>query len=331
MAMKSASMNKKGMLYLFLSVIFVVLFVTIYTTYNSYDRQDDAANVAIRIHTIDDFIEDLHSDMDRAAYISGFRAMIGVEEYLSTNGAFFDNQTELEETFRTVFVQGTVNGSQLDVMENSSFDDYLLRVQQQATYIGINVDVNITKVNITQNDPWILSVRFTGLFNISDQRLPLWWAYEQNFTTSVPIIGLKDPLYTVNTLGRVPNVILNFTLPSDGYVNDTNNDTTTLIAFLEGSYYAENTDAPSFLQRFTNDLTASDSGIESLVHLPSLSDQGIVVDNSSSVVDHIYFSATPGSADRCTIDEMVFSPDWFKIDNGHVNDYELNGLTFTPC
>ena len=127
------------------------------------------------------------------------------------------------------------------------------------------------------------------------------------------------------------NVILNFSLPADGFVNDTNNNTDTLIEFVEGSYYTENSDAPSFLQRFTNDLTASPSGIESLVHLPSLSDQGLVVINDSSVVDHIYFSASPGDDDNCNIAGMIFSPNWLKMVNGTMSDYELDGLTFTPC
>lgn len=326
------AMNRKGVLYLFLAVIFVVLFAIIYAVYNGYDAQDNAQSLSARVHTIDDFIVDLHADMDRAAYISGFRAMIGVEEYLSEEGTFFDNQSVLEEAFREVFVTGMINGSSLEVMENSSFNDYLARVDVQAARIGIDLFVNITHANITQSTPWTLSVRFTGAFNVSDQRLPLWWEYEKNFTTIVPIIGLKDPLYTVNTLGRVPNVILNFTLPPDGYVNDTDNSTATLIAFLEGSYYRENTDAPSFLQRFMDDLSASENGVESLVNLPMLSDQGIVVHTDRSVVDHIYFSAAPnGSSDHCSIQGMIFAPDWFRLDDGHMDDYELDGLPEGVC
>ena len=197
--------------------------------------------------------------------------------------------------------------------------------------MGISANVTISNISLSQADPWTVEVEFFGEFNITDNRQAAWWEYNKTFRTYIPIFNLKDPLYTVNTQGRVPNVIMNFTIPADGFV-DASNNTAVLKVFVEESYYIASDEAPSFLQRFTNDVSSNENGIESIVYLPQLSDQGIVVKNDRSVVDHIYFSNSPGnSTDHCSISNMVYSPDWFRIDTDHLDTYKLDGLSYTTC
>lgn len=325
-------MNKKGLLYISLAIVFVIFFGLLYLTQNAYRMEDRQQVIANRIHTMDDFVKDIDVDIDRAAFISGFRALLGVEEYLSQKGAFFNNLSTMEEAFRDVFLNGSYNSTSLAIMDNASFNDYLSKVSVQASSIGLIVSVNVTNVTLHQVSPWIIHVEFISDFNISNADEQFWWAYQKNFTTEVSITGLKDPLYTVNTLGRVPNTINKYFLPATGYVNDTNNDTAVLKEFVEGSYYRASSDAPSFLQRFTNNITASPNGVESLVYLPALSDQGIIVQEDRSVVDYLYFSENPdNTTDRCQIQNMIYTPDWFRVDLAHMNDYELDGLSSSPC
>lgn len=320
------------MLYLFMAVIFLVLFSAVFFTFNAYKYHDRQEVVAIRVHTMNDFAEDLHEDLHRAAFISGFRAMIGLEEYLSQRGVFFHDQESMEEAFRHAFINGTINGTSLAVLDDSSFEDYLSRVGELADRIGLSLAIDVTNVTLEQVSPWHISISFDGEFLLSDNLGLAWWAYNRTFMTVVPIYDLKDPLYTVNTAGRVPNTIINFTSPPTGYVDESTNDTAVLQEFVEGSYYRESDEAPSFLQRFTNDLSPSPDGIESLVYLPALSDQGIVVKTDRSVVDHVYFSASPdGSGDRCQIQNMVYVPDWFRLGNQSMDDYELDALSSSPC
>ncbi|MFP4524088.1 MAG: hypothetical protein ACLFO2_02085 [Candidatus Woesearchaeota archaeon] len=326
------AMRKKGVAYLLLSLIFVTLLGTVYLTQEGYDHEDHHEATAARVGTMNSFIGDLHHDLDRAAYISGYRALLGMEEHLSQRGAFFDNQSAMEEAFRQAFLTGGYNGTSFPVLDNASFNDYLQRVDLQASQVGIDVNATVARVRLSQAKPWVVQVRFQGNFTITDERGAAWWEYTKNFTTDVPITGLKDPLYTVNTNGRVPNTITNHTLPPTGYVNDTNNDTAVLREFTEGSYYRTTDEAPSFLQRFTGDLAADEHGIESLVYLPALSDQGVVVHTDRSVVDHIYFSSSPdNSTDRCDIQGMSYTPDWFRLDQDHMDDYELDTLSSTSC
>mgnify|MGYP006289445243 CR=1 FL=1 len=325
-------MNRKGVLYLFLAVIFVTLFGTLYLTQHGYDHEDRHQAATTRVQTMDEFIEDLHADLDRAAYISGYRALIGMEEHVTQQGEYFRNRSVMEEAFRQAFLTGSYNGTLFAILHNASFNDYLDRVGRHADQVGIDVDATVTRVRITQATPWAIEVDFTGNFTITDERGAAWWEYNQSFTTTVPIRGLKDPLYTVNTSGRVPNTITRYQPPPTGYVNDTNNDTAALKEFVEDSYYRATDEAPTYLQRFTGNLAPAEDGIESIVHLPSLSDQGIVVHRDRSVVDHIYFSQSPdNTTDRCNIQNMDYTPDWFRLDQDHMDDYELDALYSESC
>ena len=322
--------GKKGMLYLFLAAILLTIFGSLYFITDGFKQSQDETTTTVRAHTINDFIDDLHDDLHRSSYISGFRALLGMEEYLSEQGTFFANKSQMEDAFRQLFVNGTYNGTSPTILDDASFSDYLTRVQQQGSKISVQLTINITNVTLEQTDPWNVFVNFTGHVHLEDPQAKMWWDYTTDFSTLIPIYGLKDPLYTVNTYGRVPNTIQNYTLPPAGFVDG--NDTTVLKAFIAGFYYKESTAAPSFIQRFTNDLSPSIDGIESLVYLPALADQDITIKTDRSVVDYIYFSASPNSTnDRCNIQNMIYTPNWFRLDQAHLAAYELDTLTSTGC
>jgi hypothetical protein len=324
--------QKKGAFYILIGIVFLTVFLVLFVRSHGFSYQDRQEVVTTRVLAMNDFVISLNQDVDRAAYISGFRSLIGLEEYLSSQGSFFDNRSTLEEMFRIAFTNGTIDGVIPDVLDQSSFLNYLERVRVQARIIDINVSVNITNISLEQVDPWAVEVTYHGSFLVEDLRKSSWWEYEKEFRTLIPIFNLKDPLYTVNTQGRVPNVITSFSVPPVGFVGP-NNDTTTIKVFMEESFYIASSSAPSYVQRFYNDLSAHPFGVESLVFLPQLSDQGIVVLSDRSVVDYLYFSSFPGngSTDRCSIHNLTFSPDWFRIDADHVDVYNLSGLSYSSC
>ncbi len=325
-------LGKDAVAYTLLAFFFISIFVVLFMVLQGVTHQEHSDIIRSRVLSMKNFIDNLHGDIQRAAYISGYRALIALDEFVSSNGEFIASDPELEGYFREAFVNGTINGTSYDVLVNASFGDYIDRVRVQALKSGINVTVEILNVSLEQSSAWDLTVHYNGLFNITDVRGVAWWEYEHNFSTSIPIFGLRDPVYSVNTLGRVPYTITNFSLPAEGFV-DSSNDTSVLKQFIEGSYYIESTEAPNYLQRFTGDLSPDEFGIESIVYLPALSDQGLVVNNDSSVVDHIYFSNSGynDSLDRCSIQNLIYSPDWFRLDEDHLKLYEVENLTYSSC
>jgi hypothetical protein len=106
----------------------------------------------------------------------------------------------------------------------------------------------------------------------------------------VPITDIKDPLYSVGTLGRSPNPVRGSNV-SRPYITAGGNPTR-FLTLVNTSVYVADPDAPSFLMRFTGNLSPSPYGIQSLINLETFRAQGFVPDPCRSIVDYRYFNGS---------------------------------------
>jgi len=216
-------------------------------------------------------------------------------------------------------MNGTIGSVSLVLMQNSTFPEWVARLQSEALKTGIVVSFNVSSVTIYQDDPWHVKGKINLSINVTDTRNSSSWHQHREIISSMSILGLEDPLYAVKTYGRAPNSI-NMT-PYDGnYVSGV--DVTNLNRHANNSYYANSTSAPSFLMRFEGNLSASPYGIESMVNLQTLQDQGLAV-KQKSVIDYVYWGSSNTTDYRVT-----GTPSWFYIDSGHVARYQVGGLTY---
>ena len=326
-------MNKRAAVYVIVATFFIAVMAIVFLILAEPPRGSFTSS-SERVLTMDKFLTDFESDIDRATYIAAFRSMLAMEEYVSQNGVYFTN---LSAPFQEAFVQGTINGTESQILLNSTIEDYALRTEQIAGQVGITLAINVTKVVLVQDDPWNVRVNLSFTVNVSDARGTASWNYNFTRSTLVPITDLRDPIYSVSTLGKVQNQVkaANITL----FVNDTGNrnDTSALQSFINLSLYRASTRAPSFLMRFTGNLSASPYGIESIVNIPRLSSQDIIINSSLSTIDYLYFGGgTPSNqsavATACTIQNLVYVPDWFRLDAAHLPDYNITGaLSYSAC
>lgn len=324
--------NKKGLFYLLVSIIFVVIMILVFLTYKEYSYTDRQKVIETRITTINDFIKNIDSDSKRVIYISGFRALIALEDYVASSGQYLNNS---EEMFRIAFYNGTVNGTDVEILENSSYSDYLDRLRLIAERIGIDIDINVTDITLYHDSSWSVRVIVTTHINLSDQKGLAKWDFYKDYNTSVSLINIRDPMYSVYTFGRVPNTIRISPSNISDFVFDATNDTTNLTIHLNHSYYINTSLAPSFLMRMEGNFSNSTYGIESLVYLPELDTQEISYSNSRSIIDYILFSNITGYEKRlCDFHIKHDLPNWFQIDINHTDPddvYDIKDLNYTLC
>jgi len=208
-------------------------------------------------------------------------------------------------------------------MEDSSFKDYENKVSANAKNTGMDFFINVSDITLEQDDPWNVLVIIDAHIKLNDSSKLAYWDFNGSFITEVPIDGLRDPLYSINTLGRLQNTIRQAN--TTDFVDGTN--TSALLLHMNNGYYIESSSAPSFLMRFYDDLSSSPYGIESLVDIEEINDQGLTIDETSPVVDYKYFSGVY-VADACEIQNM---PDWFKLEVSDLINYGLGGLNYTIC
>jgi hypothetical protein len=171
-------------------------------------------------------------------------------------------------------------------------------------------------VTIYQKNPWAANIDINVTLNAEDVKKTASWQRPLYITTNISIQGFEDPLYVINSYGRVTNTIIKTNITN--FVSG--EDTTKLKKHTNNSYYIESSTAPSFLMRLEGNLSNSVYGIESLVNLEEFQEQEVPI-KSRSVVDYIYFGTQ--SIDDCKIKNM---PSWFMLDKddppNHVNIYQ---------
>lgn len=317
-------MSRQGMMYTMVTLILLLVIASIFFTQSRRGARESHAAVEDRVLSVDHFIDNLESDSERAAYISGFRSFIAMEQYITSTGQPFSDPSV---TFRQVFLTGNISNMSFTIMQNSTFDDYLARVQSTAQRQGITFNATVSNVTLWQVDPWNVLVNYTLVANITDERGTAQWRVTKTFTGRIPIIDLRDPLFTSRTYGRIQRVIRpsNVTV----FVNDIGdaNDTRGLLQHFNTSSYAANGRGPSMIMRFAGNLSDSEFGIESLVDTDELIAQNLPMNASSTIVDYLYFSGI--DADACGIQNL---PSRMKFDTAHLAAYQIQGkLTYSVC
>ena len=307
-------MNRKSIFYTSAAIAMTIVILVTYSAYNTYRLSDRMDSISTRIETVNFFIKDVEKDLEKGAYISGFRTLLSIDQYIETNGTYLD---DVNQRFKESFLNGTINQQQLSLMKDSTFTDWANRISAQADKMDIKFNFTINSVSLNQTDPWSVDIGMNISFDIRDKRNTSYWTRNRFLTTNIGIVGFEDPIYIVNSKGRVSSTIFNSNITNF----TVNGDVTNLMLQMNNSYYIAHNDSPSYLMRLKGDLGNSTFGIESLVNLDKFLKQGIAIKDRSAV-DSIYFGI------QQTVNYRINkTPDWFKIDSGHLDIYQVWNLT----
>jgi hypothetical protein len=305
------AIKKKSMFFTIIAITLAGIILFSIVVYTGYRQRDKMFVVETRIDTIEDFMTGLDKDLSRGLFISSFRAILALEQYIIENGTTLDS-TALR--FEEALLNGTVNATGIEVIENSSFTDWINKISSQAEKIDIIINFTIDEISIKHDDPWNVAVEMSLTLDVTDKKNTAAWRRTQEIGTKVSIEGFEDPLYALNSFGLITNTIVNNDGASFSNIN-------TLLSHINNSKYIASTSAPTFLMRLEGNLSNASKGIESLVNIQKFIDQGIPSSGRASV-DYIYFGT--GSYSTCLVNETLPYYTWFRLDNDHLTTYSVN-------
>ena len=316
--------SKKAIFYTIAAItLTAVIFVT-YSAYTTYRLADRMEAIETRIETVNFFIKDVEKDLGKGIYITSFRTLLSFNQFISSNGTYISN---VNEKFKESFLNGTINQQPLSLMKDSTFTDWANRISKEADKIDIKFNFTINEVKLNQSDPWTVEAGVNLTLDIRDKRNTSSWTRNRYLTTKISVIGFEDPLYVINSNGRVTNTIVNTNITQ--FV--VNGNVKNLLNHMNYSYYIAHNDSPSFLMRLEGNLGNSSMGIESLVNLEEFQQQGIAL-KDRSIVDYIYFGTKSTTNFR-----INNTPEWFKIDGTlpapgppkeeHLDLYQVRNIT----
>ncbi|MFH1409413.1 MAG: hypothetical protein ABIH34_05875 [Nanoarchaeota archaeon] len=301
------AIGKKGIIFTFMAI--ALLFVTITFMYNQsrYQIRENPFLQETKIVSMDRFITDTETDLERALFIASFRAIIGMNDYIKQKGVYIDgvNVVNLSDAFETMVLNGTMNGTNISVASDSHLTLWAQKMSEQAAYLNLDFTLELESVELRMISPWTAESTLNATLEIEDIGKTAKWRRHITTAIEVSILGFLDPVYTMGSQNRFLNNIKMSPYHPD-YTDAL--DVTNLESHWRGMYYSSNPGAPDYLHRLAGLLTnTSDYGIESLVNTEQLLPE---MYQNKSVVDHIFWSAS--NPIDCPI---VGMPSGFRIDN----------------
>jgi len=309
--------KKKAMFFTLIALMLVSSLIVTFTFTTQYRYFTRMKVVETRAMTMNNFIHNVERDMERALYISGFRAIVSIDNYIITNGSYVD---DIGEAFQEVIINGTLYGQEQLLMRNQTITDWSDKITDKATEAGLVVDMDVYGINMEHVSPWLIEVSATMNFSLTDTANTAEWERTCiEISNNIELDGFEDPLFAMNTGGKISRTIER--------TNITVWDRDTLYDQLRFRFYRPSISAPSFLMRLANNLSASPYGIESLVDTNELLIYGQGAENDSSAVDYLYWNG--GGVNNSYIDGITNDGNpYFKLDQEHVVYYNVQNETY---
>lgn len=329
-----SSMKKKGIFFTFIAITLMVIFVWMFSPQAEISLQKDTQAMKTRIGSLDNYVNDLESRYFEAVLRAAtHKAILSLIFYMNETGSYITN-------FDSVFYEVALNGSILNagehvpidsitgkkIMDNNTILNWSNKIAQ-ASKDALNVNTSITVVGITisQTKPWSINSTLTLNFSVKSN-VAEWNKANVSITTTTGIEGFYDPYYLLiaGSGGLYANPIKKSSVDFDKWDIDKVRE-----HLRNGTYvHWQNSDAPSFLMRFTITIAPSDCcGIESLVNPNKVTP----TDQLESYVDYLFWTHTYSDCTKLwNINGLSGEFPSFKLDLDHVTKYNIIAADAAP-
>lgn len=300
----------RGAAYTLIAVALVSVMIVFHVT--STEVEDEQRSAVSIVENMNGVIDALEEDLERAIYITAYRATIAQVEKITKTGEFIN---DTDAAFDEGMLNGTIENVSVTALDDASLSDWLDKTDTILTSRGYAFTYAITSLDQRHVNATHLSVSVTIDYNLSDYKGTRTYVRQASANRTIPVRGLEDPMYYVRSLGRISSTIR--------WTNTT--DIPTLINASENnSKYVLSDKSPSWLMRLEGNMSSSPDGIESIVNGQRFLLQGIGDYDGRSSVDTLYFSNLSHTP-NCMSD----TPNWFRLDSARLSDY--TGSTNVTC
>ena len=259
-------MKKKGIFFTFIAITLMAVFILVFTPQSDISLQKDSHAVDSRISSINNYVDDLQNNyFETILRAVSYKAVLSLIFYMNATNSFLPN---LDSAFYEVAMNGTINNVPIDTITGKSImgDNSLYTMSNRITEtaqdtLNVNTTIRIINATISQTNPWSIDAMMAVNFAVKSSVAS--WEKNSTITTTFGIEGLPDPYYLVSTDGTYFNYIRRSTVEFNQW------DIAKVREHIRNGTYVhwQDSQAPSFLMRFTNTIDASACcGIESLVN-----------------------------------------------------------------
>ena len=205
----AGSGRRSGQVYSLIAILLsipVMLFIAFYVT-ETQDMRYGALErvVSDQLHEVE---KGLENDFEQAMTISGKRAFLAATDYVIREGEPLDDS---ELRLQELLTQGTIYGEFVFVMNNNTIQDWVDKIS--SLEFGFDVDIDYTTPLVTDLDGMNAKLTTTLEINVSDHSNIAKISKYVIKEVVIPLEGVEDPIFPLNTLGFVPRAIRDYPYP----------------------------------------------------------------------------------------------------------------------
>ncbi|MDY6777282.1 MAG: hypothetical protein SVU32_01330 [Candidatus Nanohaloarchaea archaeon] len=144
--------------------------------------------------------------MQRGASIVGKRALVVVTNRAVNQG----NAVRAPRNYTAeAFMNGSINGTDIELMDENTFRDWLQKMVDQAQVEGYLINISVEphrSFRVRMLSPFTAGISFQYNLSLRDPRIQTGFERtNQTFTARIPIEGLDDALILLETAGKKTN------------------------------------------------------------------------------------------------------------------------------
>ncbi|MCD6371120.1 MAG: hypothetical protein J7L39_00185 [Candidatus Aenigmarchaeota archaeon] len=303
---------------LIMSFLLLILVEIVFLQRSLISYSFEEIGIKNKIFSLKNFYESIIEDAKNAMDIAGKRAISSAISYVITNGVGMDDaKLAIEE----LMVNGTLYGNPENLLEGSTLKDWRDKIEYVASRNGYILKLKINSFEIRPFDSFNLEAVLNISINLTDANKVARIERSTEIMKKISIENFEDPLYPLNTLGRLTSVIkksphLYSHFSIDQLMEDLNN--TYYHPSLNGASFLDRLEGVYFVQEKYRSLAENVIGLESFVDKEKILSVGLPIQEERSNLDYLYFSGATAPAFK-----ISGMPETFRLDN----ETTINNLT----
>ncbi len=196
--------RKKGFVYTLFAIAMVSSVMLLLSIQSEYKP---GVNIADKIRSDEmSYLEKgISSDLERATYISGRRAVISVVNFEILFGNY---NTTVNESIKDLMITGKYGSNTSGLMENATIANWVDTVKSLASSLGYSSEIGIGDITIGPEDAFSLNITVPAATLLYDEYLSMQLQRSGNFSAEIPIESVEDPFIVVESYGYAQQQII---------------------------------------------------------------------------------------------------------------------------
>ncbi len=185
----------KGFTYTLFALIIMLSLITLINIH-SVSQNSLETSSKIRSNLLQNTLNDINGDLSRSSYIATKRAILSLIDFTVTNGTFINNT---ESTIFEVSTTGEYNGTLLQLMENTTINDWTISIHNILNKMGLDNTVSLKNYTVRLGELYNIELTTVYELDIYDpiSRIRVKKNTIQEIT--VDYNSFEDPLNTVRS------------------------------------------------------------------------------------------------------------------------------------